>query len=208
MDMEIITPQWDDKVTAEERQAVEATVASAQTLPSLISGWLTSMSRSIELLTGYDDDNIHTLLAVIFKDGAQDLATIYFPLAALKKLYPDILPLSSYIIGKEHGGHLKLNGGLLEKRAEEMGLVFHDDLVSDLGPLEGAVRYALMYGMDDIGSASFELADMDEITDGEELEDKSLLAKKIGRCYMHYFTPEMRHGMRPGTMHQCYFVLE
>src|SRR5690606_17953605 len=125
----------------------------------LVSGWMTAVDRRLLLGTAYDDDEKHTLVAVGFSAGSKsrdgsDFAYVYIPIATIREWYPNVQPISSYILDHEKFGGFTLDDNAIDVFRDQYAAGFCEVVYQDLLTEQGALLVALSYAMSDVGEAS------------------------------------------------------
>jgi len=153
---------------------------SNKNLEQLIVGWI-SEERSIEIISGWEDDNpAHPRAYILFLDGTLDVAEFYMSVSQVKELFPAIEscipPEMANEITTENTEQIE-DTAFFERRDAALGGQWSENVCEVIFPIESAIMIALGYALGKQAKVVISRVSeyiLEELTDGASSAERLL----------------------------------
>ena len=164
--------------------------------PQIAREWLKNPEHSLRLSTGWDDDDVHSLVALEFREGKESETLVYVPIQFFADSFPHLRPISDFVFEEERSARVALgvrNDELEEYLGFSLEEPFAFELQSALLTFDQVLRYGAMFAISNVGEAS-----LSGILMVEPMEDERFTETSILSAHFSYQLSEPRHGLVPG----------
>ena len=182
----------------------------------VLLSWFQRPDASIRMVPGINDDSgkpVHDAISLGFSRGGSDIFYVYIPLVEVQKQYPWLHPVSKFVSVQEDRDMMpgRVSLQLNQKPCDAMlGIkrdeLYDDVLCGDVLNFEGAIMYALMFGICPYVDVS--ISDIDpELLLESDLTDWRLNGQRILCFSVMYQDPSAGEGYIPGFGDWVYAAL-
>ncbi len=176
-------------------------------LEDIIRSWLSEPERTVNLGTGFDDDERHTLLWLSLGIEGDRAIEMFLPLSNIQALYPGMQPMTNFISLRSEDqmpcidvDEDKLNS-YLKISPEDF---YNEALAYPLLDIRSAMPLILAYATANLGEVSISRhpADFDDI------DWEAAGCRNAPFVSLSYQSPDIVQGMKPGFSESIYLDLE
>lgn len=188
---------YQDLDNTEKNSAIQAILDSTDDIESFISNWFIQQKGTLTFARGVDNATGKiSCLCLIVEDGDEEIAELCYPLRLLRKRFPKIRPIDTFIEGFDPRGGCLVNEFAFDEFERGMGYRYNDELCGRLGPRDSLLKVALSYVMarhGEVQLSHFEPIDVLE----PGLDMPVLDPNNIMTLSLIYQSPKPVHGCVP-----------
>lgn len=196
--MKPIDVSYQDPSNTEKNSAIQAILDSTDDIESFISHWFVQQEcdtlaflRGVDNTTGKID-----CLCLVVQDDSGDVAELCYPLDELRRRFPALTPIDTFIDGYDALGNCQVDELAFDEFERLMGYRYNDELCGRLGPRDSLLKVALSYVMASRGEAQLSrFAAIDVLEPG--LEMPKLDPDDIMMLSLVYQAPKPIRGCLP-----------
>lgn len=197
-------------LVSEAREIVER----APNLQSLLPAWITGEGRSIVLENAVDDEqeDLFIGIAITLRDYDLPVLALYFTFSQIEQMCGSIRPISDHVELRSDDDDFCGVGLEVDEQKVRAALGFDpchtyvDELANYVLSAEQAFKMAVMFASAEVGQATIELVDRDELDLDDEVESE-LLRTPLAVMFLHYQELVSRGGLAHGFTEVKYVPL-